>query len=423
MYFHNNPPISGKWDYTSLMFRLKPGDTGIQIAIEGRHVGRRLLIDAVQLRRLTPPADAAPLEVSEISEGYGAELIDDPQAEGGKAWKVAEGLQPRGGKIAGPIRRTEAPGLYKATYRFKQIRPADKARILIKLNGSNGQTLEEVYPEDFNENGAFQDFEAWFFYAFGEGSHYGWDWSGQGEYVFDFLKLELLQTISFREAWAVLAEGVDATKTFSDPARRKQSADVWVAVGPYTDLYNIKTVLESCELTRTDSYLDTIRGGGLQLVPPMPKLDGMKIVVLSDVPSRVLSPIEQLALRNFVESGGTLVVFGGLYGYGHGGMQGSFIEEIMPVEITRTFDLVRIDPPKEMIVQEGQKLGQCEWIHEVKVKSAGTVAAEAGGRPAVVTGAFGKGKVIAIPATVLGEPKEPFWTTSQWQQELKKLFQ
>lgn len=135
-------------------------------------------------------------------------------------------------------------------------------------------------------------------------------------------------------------------------------------------------------------------------------------------PSVAMPPAEQLALRRFVERGGTLVVFGGFYAYGHGGYKGSFLEELLPVAIKRTFDLTPIDAPLVGGSAQAPAVGGCAWIHDAVVKPDAEVLYRVAGHPGIVAWNVGNGRVIAVTATVLGDPDEPFWKNPAWPRVL-----
>ena len=102
-------------------------------------------------------------------------------------------------------------------------------------------------------------------------------------------------------------------------------------------------------------------------------------------------------------------------------MSGSFISEAVQIEITGTFDLLRLSGPDRVLTADGRNLGSCQWVHNVKVASDAQVVSTVAGHPFAVTGRYGKGRVVAISGTVLGEPKEPFWMTPKWHDELTRL--
>jgi len=43
----------------------------------------------------------------------------------------------------------------------------------------------------------------------------------------------------------------------------------------------------------------------------------------------------------------------------------------------------------------------------------------AGGRPFLVLGRYGKGRVACLLGTVLGQPSDPFWQTAKYQKTVE----
>jgi len=100
-------------------------------------------------------------------------------------------------------------------------------------------------------------------------------------------------------------------------------------------------------------------------------------------------------------------------------MKGSFLEELLPVKIKRTFDLTQVPANlKEATWWLPKTLGNCAWIHDTETKPGAKVIWQAGSSPAIMTGIFGKGRVVAITTPMLGEPSEPFWLQPAWKEVL-----
>jgi hypothetical protein len=426
-YFNDGPNINGQWKYTFAVIRLREGESALQLRLDANSVPDRLLLDAMQIRKLQPPSPfAGAPRPNRISDGFGLDRVKDADTATGLAWKVSEGTNVRGTKIMGQGRNSESPGLYVVNYRFKQHAPGTNAALGISLNGGGGKTLETLSASDFTTPDTYQDFPVYYYYPFGGGSFYTWDWRGKGSYSFDYLELKRLCPVSDQEAWDLLYAGVDLDKVLPPPApgsTDQATAPVWIGRGLFTELTGIDVALREAGLSSSESFQIERNLQPEAAFPP-----GLKLVVLSDIPATALKPAQQYALKRFVEQGGGLIVFGGFYGYGHGGMAGSLLESILPVKVESVFDRKRISEVGEPVkrVWFGRftgfnSLGDCSWLHEVSLKSGATVEMNAGGKPMVVTGSYGKGRVVAVLGTVLGTPKTPFWKSSAWQQELNRL--
>lgn len=63
------------------------------------------------------------------------------------------------------------------------------------------------------------------------------------------------------------------------------------------------------------------------------------------------------------------------------------------------------------------------WIHELRPKN-GTILLEADGRPLLIVGTHGEGRVAVFTGSPLGEPlaeQTPFWNWEQWPQLLHNI--
>jgi uncharacterized membrane protein len=131
-----------------------------------------------------------------------------------------------------------------------------------------------------------------------------------------------------------------------------------------------------------------------------------------------------------VEAGGGLLVLGGYFSYGRGGIARSFLEDMLPVTFSSAWELTpagtgaAVQPVKSMSLPSN--LGwapapQCLWLHHLQAKAGAKVVLKAGDQPFLVVGEFGKGRVAACAGTVLGAPgagQQPFWEWKDWPKVL-----
>ncbi|HEY3397929.1 MAG TPA: hypothetical protein VGM19_09765 [Armatimonadota bacterium] len=409
---------SGQWYYTYLIFRQRPGQGAVGVRFDGAHNGQSLRLDAFQLRRLTVPEQLPATDYNRITDGvWGATTVPDAASPGGRASEYQEGRNTESGIMTG-VRQSEVPGLYVGVYDFEQVARGGEGDWGLQMDlasGSGdgtGQTLDPIAPSDFRAAGDWEQFSAPFLYAFSGGSYYSFSWSKLGTYRFRGLSLKYMMPVTYRQSWSLFYDGVDADRVV--PRGAPLATPVWLAAGLHSDLYGLDQALAALSLPATRS--DYVSGKGL--LPTMPDLSAARLVVLAGAPARALSPVQQYLLERFVEQGGGLVILGGLTGYGYGGMKGSFLEEMAPVALTSGFDLARVPEPGTVTLANGQTLGQCAWAHQVTVKAGGTVAARSGKVPLIVTGTYGKGRVVAVVATALGTPTDPFWAKPAWVMQL-----
>jgi uncharacterized membrane protein len=131
--------------------------------------------------------------------------------------------------------------------------------------------------------------------------------------------------------------------------------------------------------------------------------------VLANASLEALGPEQRYQLRRFVEIGGGLLVLGGKSAFGNGGIRGSFLEDALPVQPADSrFDIVRCDKPV-MLDPAGAALKLAvggsvvsPLMHRVALKAGAVVLARAGRDPILVSGVYGKGRVVCLLGTPYG---------------------
>ena len=150
------------------------------------------------------------------------------------------------------------------------------------------------------------------------------------------------------------------------------------------------------------------------------------VIVLSNVDAPAIGDGHLLAIRQFVEAGGGLVVLGGYWAFGRGGYHGTPLAEMLPVKFDERGAIAASQ--KGWVLKPAAStdwMKGCDFsarpgafhIHKVKAKPQATVHITAGEHPVVVSWAFGRGRVMAFALTVNGEPKAdglPFWEWRGW---------
>ena len=157
------------------------------------------------------------------------------------------------------------------------------------------------------------------------------------------------------------------------------------------------------------------------------------LVVLNNVDADCLDDFGREGLRDFVKAGGSLLVLGGMYAYGGGNYAGTQLEDLLPVAMNAKN--VRIQPLASGVLQvapgahvlKGSLLTgapTCFWWQDGQPKTGAWVELTAGGKPFLVCGTFGSGRVAAVLGNVCGEsqPGRPaFWEDPQWVPTLEKV--
>jgi len=185
-------------------------------------------------------------------------------------------------------------------------------------------------------------------------------------------------------------------------------------------------------------------------------LEGYDAIVMLDADAHCLGEDGQRRVVEFVRQGGGLVMMGGLYAFGRGRLNGSPLEELLPVELTGTDDLKKAETPlhwvrkaeNDITAKMSTGLLADEWYwripatlyyHEVRPREGASVLlsgvplAEPPWQgdierlpqaPMLVTGTAGKGRVACFMGTPLGIPPQnvvAFWEWPHWPELLQRI--
>lgn len=157
-------------------------------------------------------------------------------------------------------------------------------------------------------------------------------------------------------------------------------------------------------------------------------LSHYSVIVLANAPTSRFPKGLLDKLNDFVSHGGGLVVLGGLCAYDNGGYGESPLAEILPADLKQSYIEFYVTAEK------GAKLtraGKADWsmpydfksgpaayyFHTLIPKSGATVQVNVGDQPALISGTFGKGRVVACALSVNGNPPPnavAFWKWNDW---------
>jgi uncharacterized membrane protein len=382
---------------------------------------------------LPPPPTGQEWYYRAPTYGVAGDTVADPDAKSGGAWFVGKDRTP-GGKISGPVITDQPPGQYRVTFRLKVgDNTSPKPAVLLRTTACGvvnpplqaGMSLRGT---DFQAPNQYQEFSLEIIRPPYGGVQYLVDWWGGTEVWIDgwTVREERLLT----DADLVSLYGLPA-----GPAKVAVGTQVYLCKGLTNAAWRLPEALAAAGLAVGNvSYLRSGGGNLYQLDPPFPQapedLKDTRLVVLADVSAEALGFAGRKVLRDFVASGGALLVVGGLASFGRGGLERSFLEEVVPVQTTGPFDLHQ--RPAPLVIQpvagsflEGaadwKRKPLCLWLHAVQVRPEGKTHLTAGGEPFLVLSTYGQGRVAACPGTVLGVPPagaQGFWTWAQWPQVL-----
>jgi len=356
--------------------------------------------------------------------GSGLQIVPDKDALNGKAVLAAVGKASKNAGLTWGQYTSEQPvGDYLAVFRLKvkdntSDKPAAALSVSAYGNLSHLAPQKLIRASDFKAPGVYQEFAVRFIRPEEGVLEFSVSFGGATDLWFD--KTTVVQLASFptdREQAAIwLGEGAYAAAP-ALPAGQRRTILVLKGLGNQVylpDQANWKppgAVVKEAYVAR--------RQTGFVLDEPFPKslaaLKDVKVIVLADVPASALNGLMgRRTLRQFVESGGSLCVFGGPLAYGKGELIGSALEDVLPVTITGPWDLVRATVPTINVSRRSSTLTRgLSWnkrpliyyYHKVAARPQASILLECEGNPLLVTGYVGKGKVALFMGTYLGEPR------------------
>ena len=157
------------------------------------------------------------------------------------------------------------------------------------------------------------------------------------------------------------------------------------------------------------------------------------LVVLNNVDAESLTDFGLEAIRDFVKAGGSLLVLGGFYAYGGGGYAGTQLDDLLPVAMNPKLARMQGLPNGVLQIAPGARILKgtrlsgtptCFWWQEGKPRPGAWVELTASGKPFLVCGTYGQGRVATVLGNVCGEsqPGKPaFWEDPQWAPTLAQV--
>jgi hypothetical protein len=202
--------------------------------------------------------------------------------------------------------------------------------------------------------------------------------------------------------------------------------------GLWSDFFRLEPALHHAGIEYQQAYVSRspfIAGYTQVLHMPAPEeMRRFSVIVIANLDAPAVNPERVKMIREFVSQGGGLVVLGGYWAYSRGAYDGTPLAEMLPV----TF------PPENRIPSNPGGLvlhaaPHATWqlpsdfaaqpaafyVQTLAPKAGSDVQLLAGDKPAVVSGTFGKGRVVAFALTANGDAPAgvvPFWDWPQWPQ-------
>lgn len=262
------------------------------------------------------------------------------------------------------------------------------------------------------------------------GPRFSGDQNVFGDVLVDSVKVRLLKRLTETEAAQRAGVAIPA-----NALKPQAGTQVWMARGLFAIETGVPAALAKMDAKVSESWFVNFheRYTHKGEIPSDDALLGMDVVVIQDLPGRLISLKRRAALNNFVKQGGGLLVIGGMYGLDRGGYgQSDLLSEIFPATVSQTPTL------HELMGAPALKLGanpqvlrgfapeansRVDYIHTITPKAGANVELQAGTAPVLVTGTIGKGRVAILAAPPLGTPKEGalFTDSPKWSGAMQNV--
>ncbi len=169
-------------------------------------------------------------------------------------------------------------------------------------------------------------------------------------------------------------------------------------VGLWYEYNRIKELLRNLSpgvSFRDSFYTSGVLGPELTYQPLLAEeLMGYDLIVLDNVGANALGDEGEIAVKQYVATGGRLLLTGGLCTLGKGRFQESALQEALPVQPDGYFDIVRL-PQFAPVTGAAFDTGEVQWIQSVQaVRPGAQVLLTVTDKPLLVRGQYGKGQVL-----------------------------
>lgn len=191
--------------------------------------------------------------------------------------------------------------------------------------------------------------------------------------------------------------------------------------GLWSDYFRIEPALHTTGIMATRLTVN-------EIPREEPSWNPYSVIVLANVDVLAFKEPRLTRLKEFVANGGGLVVLGGECAFTRGGYTNTPLAELLPVDfpfmhmIPRYLDgLALTRAPGATWLPTVTGSAAAFYVQTLVPKPGATVQMLAGDKPAIISGNYGKGRVVAVALTAMGEPpagKTAFWDWPDWPRVL-----
>ncbi|MDD5705685.1 MAG: glutamine amidotransferase [Kiritimatiellae bacterium] len=439
-----NPPVP---DYRAITRVLTaPADAAKALVRYRCNVGQArkaptaaFFIDQVRLMKVSAisiPAHPQKWEYVNRTPSSGLRVVADKDAAQGQSLVAESGTTAKNTVLGfGPYTQDQPVGEYLAVFRIR-VKDNTKKEPVASLDvcgyGSfNAVTATRTLcAADFKQPGVYQDMAVRFVRPEEGAMEFRIFYQGATDLTYDKVTIVRLADLSTDQAQAAIWLGDKSAAVappavaLSGPAAVKRDTALVLAGLGHPTCFPTNALPHALKLKY--SYLARIQTGAVLDIPFPKKLDELKgvgLIVLADVPASALNGLMgRTTLRQFVEQGGGLLVFGGPLSLGKGEYGESVLAPVLPVALTGPWDLVKVKAPRIKVATTSLITDGLRWnekpvllyCQKTTAKPDAETLLECSGLPVLVTGRYGRGRVAVLAGTYLGEPAGNSVLFYQW---------
>lgn len=216
---------------------------------------------------------------------------------------------------------------------------------------------------------------------------------------------------------------------------RASRPQVFIVRGLQTDVYRLDEAMQLFGAeSRTGEYSSGTEGPRVTDFPlDYDTLLRQDVIIISNANLQCLGKLGLMILRDYLTHGGNLLLLGGKNAYGNGGLNGSGLEELLPIEVDSSlFDIRRLDSAVFKTETKHPVIAGLDWatasgtslyLHQTKVKNNCETLLTASGNPLLVIGEIeGGGHIACLLAAPYGDEKDgSIFASADWPRFMSNL--
>jgi uncharacterized membrane protein len=339
-----------------------------------------------------------------------------------------------------PYFTNASPGLYRALLRCKVAdntgtTQAGLLDVFSEFAGMRG--LLPLEPTDFQHGDTYQEFAVDF--VLRSAGYWGYRVYTEGNQPFtaDIVKIFPLALLEDRQLLDLYPGSQGAMPAEIQPRRNNYPFTGLLIAGLMVDRYRI---VDAHHLSSYQMQLHTvpIRKGRSQVYVDFPEtaaeLFDHNVIYMCGADLTALTLRQKHMLAEYIRRGGGLMVFGGHKALDRAGLQGSLLEQVLPVtggsgipplvSFPGGADLKPGTPHPVTRYVDFAAHPVCFYTHDLQARPEAQTIVSVDNRPGIVVGTCGKGRVAVIGITCFGSPTKDqaaFWQWPSWLLLLRDL--